>query len=176
MSLLIKGGGITKLSKLEIDTDKSWILKAITRLGGLDAGQVRGDIWTFNLEDHANLIVRRLPAGEEGKVLCSRGQGKPPFWAWVWEEPGAQGTLQRFYPALIDLTHDEWMTNADRYHDENTRMASWHRQVYDDAPADHIRRLTPTVGLNIAGTAGITPDESHGQDAAMTSEYETTVA
>ncbi|GAH06788.1 unnamed protein product, partial [marine sediment metagenome] len=96
MSLLISAvGGITKLSELEIDAAKDWALKALTRIAGLDTSEppVRGDLWDFDLENGADLIVRRLQAAEEGKVLCSRGPGKPPHWVWVWEEAGGTSNL-----------------------------------------------------------------------------------
>lgn len=171
MSLLIKAG-IGKLSELEIDTDKDWLYKALTRLGGLDAGQVRGDIWNFNFEDHADLIVKRLAAEETGKVLCSRGPGKPPHWAWVWEEAGGTSSLERFYPALIDLSHNEDIVAVDQSHNENAPMTSSHVQAYEDAPADIIKRLAPTIVLTDSETAGITPNQMHNENAAINRKYD----
>ncbi len=168
-------GGITRLSELIIDADKSWVLKAISRLAGLDVGQVRGDIWDFNLENHANLIVRRLPAAEEGKVLCSRGPGKPPFWAWVWEEAGGTPSLERFYPCLIDLTHDEGIVTPDKSQNEDAPITTWSRQSYEDAPADYIKRLTPALAL-VDAEAIVTPDDTYNKNATITSSYETGVA
>lgn len=172
MSLLIKAvPGITKLSELTIDADKSWALKAISQLAGLDAGQVRGDIWIFNFENHANLIVRRLQAAEEGKILCSRGPGKPPLWAWLWEEPGGTSSLERFYPTLIDLTHDEGIVTVDQSHNEDALIASSHVQTYEDAPADLIKRLTPAI-LCPDAQAIVAADQSHNENTPIASEYE----
>lgn len=172
MSLLIKAvPGITNLSELTIDADKSWALKAISQLAGLDAGQVRGDIWIFNFEDHANLIVRRLQAMEEGKILCSRGANKPPFWAWGWEEPGLTSALERYYAALIDLTHDEGIVTIDQSHNENAPMTSEHKQAYGDAPADYIKRLTPAI-LCPDAQAIVAADQSHNENAPVTRKYD----
>jgi len=171
----LAGAGITKLSELEIDADKNWAVKAISRLAGLDASQVRGDIWTFDFEDHAYLIVKRLQAMEMGKILCSRGPGKPPLWAWGWEEPGLTSALAKFYPALIDLTYDTHIVAVDKSHQEPVSLATEHKQAYDDAPADYIKRLTPAVALSDSETAGITPDKTHNENAPITSSYDTSV-
>jgi len=167
-------GGIKKLSELEIDADKSWALKAISRLAGLDIGQVRGDIWDFDFEDHADLIVRRLPAAEEGKVLCSRGPGKPPQWVWVWEEAGGTPSLERFYPCLFDLTHNEDIVTSDESYDKDAPISTWDRQSYEDAPADYIKRLTPAVAL-VDAEAIVTPDDTYNKNATITSSYDTNV-
>lgn len=141
----LAGGGITRLSELTIDANKAWLLNALTRVGGLDVNQVRGDIWMFDFENGADLIVRRLQAPEMGKILCSRGPLKPPFWAWGWEEPGLAGSLERYYAALITLTRNEDIVPVDQSHNETAPMTSEHEQAYGDAPADYIKRLTPAI-------------------------------
>jgi len=170
MSLLTKAG-ITKLSELTIDADKDWMLKAISRLAGLDAGQVRGDIWAFDFEDHADLIVRRLQAMEMGKILCSRGAGKPPFWAWGWEEPGLTSTLAKFYPALIDLTHDEDIVTVAQSYSKSAPITLEHKQAYGDAPADYIKRLTPAVAL-VDAEAIVAAAQTYNKNAAVARKYD----
>ncbi|MBA7615792.1 hypothetical protein ES703_23078 [subsurface metagenome] len=174
MSLLTKAG-ITKISELEIDADKEMAFKILSKLGGLDKNPVRGDVWIFSLGDHANLTVKRLPASTEGKILVSRGLGKDPFWAWVWEEPGGESSLSRYYPALIDLPHDEQIVAVDKSHDKDAPIPTWNRQTCGDAPADYVKRFTPAVSCPDAEVA-VTPDKTHNENAPIASSYDTDVA
>ena len=170
------GGGITKLSELEIDADKEMVFKTLSLLGGLDKNSVRGDIYVFSFEDHAIPCVRKLIAKEAGKVLCSAGVGKEPFWAWVWEEPRALSSFDVYYACFIALTYDTWVGYHNKsIHEDPIPLSSEHEQAYGDAPADYIKRLTPALALGDSGTGGITPDKTHNENAAMTTDYDTNV-
>ena len=74
--LLVKGG-ITKLSELEIDTDKDWNSKGIFNLKELDAGMGKGDIVYHN-----GTRLAKLSPGTIGDELTSRD----PF-GIGWEAP-----------------------------------------------------------------------------------------
>lgn len=73
--LLIKAGGITKLSGLVIDADKNWQGKGISNLEGVAAGMAKGD-----LSSHDGLIMAILNPGPSGTVLHTGGPGADPYW------------------------------------------------------------------------------------------------
>lgn len=88
--IISAGGGITKLSELQIDADKNWNGKGISNLKWLAAGMQIGDIAVF---DGVRLI--KLSPAAAGMVLTSQGPGNIPIWA-----PG--GTyLDRFFPCEL---------------------------------------------------------------------------
>jgi len=71
------GGGITKLSQLEIDAAKDWQAKAITNLNSIAEAMEHGDI-AFR----GSSILKRLAAnaGIGYNFLRSRGPGLDPVW------------------------------------------------------------------------------------------------
>jgi hypothetical protein len=81
MSLLIKVGagtaGITKLSELEIDTDKDWQAKGITNLKAVAEAMAHGDIVY-----RGDGVLEKLTAdaGKGYNFLRSRGPDLPPVW------------------------------------------------------------------------------------------------
>jgi hypothetical protein len=92
MSLLIVAKGITKLSQLQIDTDKDWGGKGIANIRRIAEGMAKGHVI-----QHNGLILESLPPGLANYVLTSAGSGQKVVWA-----PG--GTFfNRFYPIVISL-------------------------------------------------------------------------
>ena len=152
MSLLLKGG-ISKLSELEIDTDKDWQGKGITNIKQLAAGMAIGHVI-----QHNGSILEALSPGVAHQVLTSEGPGKKVVWA-----PG--GTyFERFFPVSIDLAHEEGPWTPDRIRQLTSPMATSNYQAHGDAPADFIKRLTPDISLSRA-TALFTPDKTHDKAA-----------
>ena len=132
MSLLVKG--ITKLSELEIDADKDWQVKGITNIKQVAASMVIG-----NLAQHNGTILQRIVNGGDGYVLTSQGLGKLLVWG------PAGGALRYFFPVSIESGHAEAIVAMDRYHNEDIPLTSEYKMAYLDAPADMIKRLTPTL-------------------------------
>jgi len=80
MSLLTKGGGITKLSELVIDADKAWAGMGISNIKELAAAMAHGDI---NYRGAA--VLEKLTAGIAGQYAKTQGAG----FALIWDDmPG----------------------------------------------------------------------------------------
>ena len=95
MSLLLKGG-ISKLSELEIDTDKDWQTRGISNIREVASGMAIGDI-----VQHDGVKLIQLTPGMANYVLTSEGALHLVTWA-----PG--GTyFDRYLPVSIDVTHAE---------------------------------------------------------------------
>lgn len=95
MSLMVVAKGITKLSQLQIDTDKDWGGKGITNIRQIADGMAKGHVI-----QHNGLVLESLPPGSANNVLTSAGPGQKVVWA-----PG--GTyLNRYFPVSIDLSKD----------------------------------------------------------------------
>ncbi|MDD4984225.1 MAG: hypothetical protein PHQ43_00350 [Dehalococcoidales bacterium] len=93
MSVLIKGSSITKLSQLQIDTDKNWNGKGISNVK-----QIAGGMTTGHIVQHNGMLLETLPPGPESYVLTSAGPGQRIVWA-----PG--GTyLYRYFPVTIEIS------------------------------------------------------------------------
>ena len=73
--LILPSAGITKLSELEIDTDKDWNGKGIYNVKEVNPSMVHGDL-TFRDSD----IISRLPAGAAGSFLQTCGSSRDPWW------------------------------------------------------------------------------------------------
>jgi len=147
MSLLVKG--ITKLSELEIDADKDWQVKGITNIKQVAASMVIG-----NLAQHNGTILQRIVNGGDGYVLTSQGLGKLLVWG------PAGGALRYFFPVSIESGHAEAIVAMDRYHNEDIPLTSEYKMAYLDAPADMIKRLTPTLVLADAEDILAGPDQT----------------
>lgn len=103
MSLLIVAKGITKLSQLQIDTDKDWGGKGISNIRQIAEGMVKGHVI-----QHNGLILETLHPGQANYVLTSAGSGQKVVWA-----PG--GTFfNRFYPTVISLSRSAAVFNPPR--------------------------------------------------------------
>ena len=76
MSLLIKGGGITKLSELTIDADKNWAAMGISNIKELAAAMQKGD---FLYKGPGGILVKLSP-GPIGDELTSQGLGHDIWW------------------------------------------------------------------------------------------------
>jgi len=158
MSLLLKGG-ITKLSELEIDTDKDWQSRGITNLGGVAAGMAVGHVVQRN-----GGKLQTLAPGPAHTVLTSEGPGHLVVWA-----PG--GTyFERYLPVTVDLEHDEGLVAPDSSREITAAIASSFARTHGDAPGDMIKRLTPALVLANA-EAIVTPDGDHQETPAMGSSF-----
>jgi len=119
MSLLTKAG-ITKLSELQVDTDKNWQGRGITNLKELAPGMTIGD-----LVQHDGARLARLSPGGPSMVLTSQGPGKVVVWA-----PG--GTyLYRFFPVMISLSRTGALFTPDRSKspERTSRYSNHHRSA-----------------------------------------------
>ena len=158
MSLLLKGG-ISKLSELEIDTDKNWQSRGITNLGGVAAGMAVGHVVQQN-----GSILQTLSPGPAHTVLTSEGTGHLVAWA-----PG--GTyFDRFLPVSIGLEYGEGLITPDASKELMTAIASSFAKAYGDAPGDYIKRLAPALALLDAESI-LTPDDAHQETPAMGTGY-----
>ncbi|MBA7710538.1 hypothetical protein ES703_119481 [subsurface metagenome] len=154
MSLLLKGG-ISKLSELEIDADKDWDGKGISNIKEIAETMAIGHLVQF---DGTKLV--KLQPGVANLVLTSEGPGKVIVWA-----PG--GTyFHRYFPVSIDLSHAEAKVTPDKSYDKDAPITTWNRQTYGDAPADYIKRLTPSVAL-VDAEVVVTPDKTHNENAPV---------
>ncbi|MBA7708076.1 hypothetical protein ES703_116963 [subsurface metagenome] len=154
MSLLLKG--ITKISELEIDADKDWQGKGISNIKEIAEAMAIGHI-----TQHNGTKLVKLPPGASSLVLTSQGPGKVVVWA-----PG--GTyFNRFFPVTIDLSHALAKVTPDKSYDKDAPLTTWNRQAYGDAPADYIKRLTPSVAL-VDAEAVVTPDKTHNENCPIT--------
>lgn len=158
MSLLIKAGGITKLSELTIDADKDWQVKGITNLKQVAAAMDTGDLAVRN----GPVLVRFVP-GNVGNVLISAGPGHLPTWA------PAPGPLRVFIPAWISLTHAEDIVPVGQSHNENAPITSPHFQTTGDDPANMVKRLTPAI-LCPDAEAIVPADQTYNKNASIGSE------
>ncbi len=93
MSFLLIERGITKLSQLQIDTDKDWGGKGITNIRHIAAGAGIGHV-----AQHNGLILETLPPGLANYVLTSAGPGNRVVWM-----PGGM-YLNRYFPVFIALS------------------------------------------------------------------------
>jgi hypothetical protein len=76
VSLLVKG--VSRLSELEIDTDKDMGGFGLINLKEAVAGMAIGDI-IF----HDGAGVQKLSAGPITSALVTRGPGHDPYYGWV---------------------------------------------------------------------------------------------
>ena len=73
------------------------------------------------------------------------------------------------FPAVIALVDTEAIVPVDQSYNKNAPITSEHKQAYDDAPADYIKRLTPTVALS--KTHVIVPvNQSYNKNAPVGSQ------
>jgi len=163
MSLLLKGG-ISKLSELEIDTDKDWQSRGITNLGGVAAGMATGHVVQRNGDK-----LQTLPPGPAHTVLTSEGPGHLVVWA-----PG--GTyFERYLPVTVDLEHSEGLIAPDSSREITAAIASSFARAHGDAPGDMIKRLTPALALANA-EAIVTPDGDHQETPVMGTGFSLKIA
>ena len=158
MSLLLKGG-ISKLSELEIDTDKDWQGKGITNIKQVAAGMAIGHIL-----QHSGSILEALVPGPAHNVLTSEGPGKKVVWA-----PG--GTyFERFLPVSIDLDHTQGLWSPDKTEEASLSATTSMYRAYEDAPMDFIKRLTPAISLGRTAALFV-PDNSHEKAVAAATAF-----
>ena len=72
---LLSKAGITKLSELEIDSDKDWNGKTILNISGAAAGAQKGSLLVHN----GSVLVSVIP-GSIGHELTDAGPGDMPSW------------------------------------------------------------------------------------------------
>ncbi len=157
MSLLTKGG-ITRLSELIIDADKNWQGMGISNLEELTLGMARGD-----LAVRGDAILRRLQPSTIGYILTSAGPLHIPSW-----QP-APGPLLYYFPVPIDLSHAEAIVAVNQSYNKNAPLATVNKLAYLDAPADMIKRLTPTVA-SVDAEAIVIVNQSYNKNAPMGSD------
>lgn len=156
MSLLVKVGGITKLSELTIDADKNWQAMGISNVKELAAGMARGDLLARGLS-----ILQRLQPSTPGYVLTSAG----PLHIPSWQPPAI--ALEYYIPVPIDLTHAEAIVAPDDTHNVDAPIASAYVANYLDDVAHNLTRLDRGVTLVDAEDI-VVPDETHNIDALIT--------
>jgi hypothetical protein len=69
----------------------------------------------------------------------------------------------------IELQHALSIVTVDRFHNKNAPITSEHKQAYLDAPADMIKRLTPTIALPDA-EAIVAANQTHNENSPLASE------
>ena len=150
MSLLTKAG-ITKLSELQVDTDKNWQGRGISNLKELAPGMTTGD-----LVQHDGARLARLSPGGPSMVLTSQGPNKVVVWA-----PG--GTyLYRFFPVMIALSHDGGLFTPDR---SKALSASLGTQIITAPPNNRV--FTPTLA-SVLAEGLFAPDATKSINPALT--------
>lgn len=157
------GLDIPTLSELRIDTDKEWLdpddqPRGINNIKELVTSMAKGD-----LPVRGGLVIVRLIPGSIGNLLTSAGPGHIP----VWTPP--VGPLERWLIATIELTKSVQKVSVDRSYTKDAPLTTWNRQAYLDAPADYIKRLTPTIALPDA-EAIVAADKTHNKNAPIASE------
>lgn len=161
MSLLIKVKGISKLSELEIDTDKDWNLKGIFNIKEIARGMAIGHIAQRN-----DTKMVKLPPGIANYVLTSQGPGKLLTWA-----PG--GTyLARYYPVSIELSHAEAIAVVDHSLSKGLPIPTalgYQRDIGVGHNLGWFRMLKPEVALSHS-EAIVTVDQHHRRSVAVDSE------
>jgi len=162
MALLVKG--VTKISELEIDVDKNWAGKGISNIKAIAEAMDIGDL----AEHDGTKLARRFP-GAIHYVLTSQGPGHSLIWA-----PGGSYFL-RYIPCVIGLIQATAVIPVDRAHDKDAPITTWNRQNYGDAPADYIKRLTPSVGL-VDAEAVVTVDKTYNKDGAIATGHTQTLS
>ena len=126
--------GITKLSELEIDTDKAWNAKEITQLKAIASAMAKGDMVARGSD-----VMVKLTPGPISYVLTSQGAGKIPSW----HPPG--GELKRYFPVTIESSHSEGKPTVDQSISRTIAPATAIAKAYDDQPAQNIRRLDAAI-------------------------------
>ncbi len=161
MSVETKGGGITKLSELNIDADKDWQVKGISNLKELALGMIQGDL----IVRGGGGVLVRLPAGVANLVLTSGGPGVIPSW-----QPG--GTyFNRFFPANIGLSKTVAVHPLDHAINKNGPLSSSYVDTYGDLPASMLKLLTPAVSLADVETVLAAPDQVVNKNGPLTRQY-----
>jgi len=148
------GLDIPTLRELRIDVDKEWVdedgqPRGITLLKEIAAAMAKGD-----LPVRGGDVLVKITPGPISYVLTSGGPGHLPVWL------PAPGPLELWLAAVIELSHTIAKVAVDKSHNENAPLASEHKMAYLDAPADMIKRLTPSVSLSDVETVLAGPDQA----------------
>jgi hypothetical protein len=147
--------GITKLSELQIDSDKNWNTKGITSIKEVAAAMSRGDIVV-----RGDSVLVRLAAGADGYALTSQGQGKLPVWA------PAGGALKYYFPVTIDLLAQViHIAAADQSINKNAPLVTTDVEAYDDQPLLNINQIRPELDSTASATRLAAADYSEGKNA-----------
>jgi hypothetical protein len=154
------GGGITKLSELNIDIDKDWGGYGITNMSGVAAGMGAGSVTQRGL---AGILVD-LPPGAVDLVLTSQGPGNLVVWA-----PGGSA-FDRWYPVTIGLTAPVVAVDTpDKTHSETGPLST--------AQTEEV--LTAVEGKSVGSVdaeAVVTPDQTDNEPAPFQTTLVTAVA
>jgi len=152
------GGGITRLSELNIDADKDWQVMGISNLREIALGMTRGD-----MPVRGPAIIQILGPGTIGHVLTSAGPLHIPAWA----PPG--GALNYYFPAAIDSEHAEAIVAVDQSHNEDAPLSTAHVETSVDLPGSMVKQLTPTLASADAAAIIAAADQTINENAPMKS-------
>jgi len=113
--------------------------------------------------DEGDKFLQRLIPGSYGQVLVTAGAGARPFWDWVWESPGAEGSPSIVYylvaessveAAKVTMNHEVAQSGAISIdYGSNLGPQSGWFEDYDRTDLDAT-----------ASAAKITPDETAAVD------------
>jgi hypothetical protein len=157
------GLDIPTLSELLIDVDKEWVDEAGQPRGISNIKEIAEAMATGHTMQHNGTKLVKLLPGIDQNVLTSQGPGKLVIWA----SPGSY--FHRFFPVTIDLSHAQAIVEAAKSHEKAISLATSHKQAYGDAPADYIKRLTPTIALPDA-EAIVAANQTHNENSPLASE------
>jgi len=140
MALLNKG--ITKLSQLNIDSDKAWLdkqgnPKGISNIKELAANMVKGELLV-----KGDSVIERLPAGPDSYVLTSRGTGKIPTWA------PAAGQLKYYFPVQVSSSKLAGKVTPTGSITKSAPVSAIRISTLTDDIAEMIKLLTPGPTLS----------------------------
>jgi hypothetical protein len=158
MSLLTKGGGITKLSELLIDVDKDWAAKGISNLKEIALAMARGD-----LPMRGNAVIVPFQPGTIGYVCTSAGPGHPLTWA------PAGGALKYYFPAWIASSYALAIVPVDHNYNKAAPLATSNAEAIDDQPGLNIRQLLPAVA-SVDAELVVPVDQSYNKNAPVGSD------
>ena len=151
MSVLVLGGGITKLSELDIDADKDWQARGISNIKQVASGMAVGHIL-----QHNGSVLESLHPGPANYVLTSQGPGHLAVWG-----PGGL-FFNRYFPVTVGLLKSSGSFAPDKTKAINMPLGTLIRKDGDSL----VHRLTPAIAL--ARSSGIfTPDRTDSQNAAI---------
>ncbi|GAI72289.1 unnamed protein product [marine sediment metagenome] len=132
------GLDIPTLHELRIDVDKEWVDENGQPRGVSNIKEIAEAMDTGHIAQSDGIRLLKLPPSLENYVLTSQGPGHLVAWT-------AGGSyFHRYFPVTIDLSHALAKVTPDKSYDKDAPLTTWNRQNCGDAPADYIKRLTPS--------------------------------
>jgi len=168
------GGGVKRLSDLEIDADKDWQHRKIYHLKSLIKDPAQGRLFVQWNDAEGNIEIIQLPSGEYGQVLVSGGPGAKPFFDWGWGAPGLQSGLERsYYVDVYAEVHKEVVTVDKTIEQEVTQNVEMGTNYGPNAEDFKEKTPSPTTEVSAATT---TPNKTHEREATVEAVMEYSVA